>query len=261
MTVTSRLLKLFRVDQQLRGLRSRLDAAERFLGEQQRLLADLEARHTALAAQTRTSKAGISGDEGEASTIEARMNKIRDQMNAAKTNKEYSAFLTELNTLKAQKDASEKHALELMEKVQGLETQLAELASQREQRLKIVAQAKADRDQRAGEIQVRLDELNAQRTTLVADVSKDAMRIFDELVRTHGDNAMAEVEVLDHRAHEYTCSACQMTVTVETVNKLVAGNLTRCPSCQCLLFTGEGFSVHRPEAAKKGKKNKAPEQV
>ena len=31
MTVTAKLLKLFRVDQQLRGLKTRLNAAERFL--------------------------------------------------------------------------------------------------------------------------------------------------------------------------------------------------------------------------------------
>ena len=42
MSVTQQLLDLFRVDKQLRGLRNRLDQAERFLSQQSTLLKTLD---------------------------------------------------------------------------------------------------------------------------------------------------------------------------------------------------------------------------
>jgi len=42
MSVTTKLLKLYRVDQQLEGLRSRLRAAEAYLKNQERLIAEID---------------------------------------------------------------------------------------------------------------------------------------------------------------------------------------------------------------------------
>lgn len=268
MTVTAKLLSLFRVDQQLRGLRTRLDAAERFLSIQVEQHKELDAKHAAIAAQVRSSKSAIGSDESETATIDARMATLREQMNAARTNKEYSAFLTELNSLKTQKDAIEKRELEQMEKLQALEKQALELATKRDERVKIVDTAKSDRDAKAAEIQGRLDELTAQRSKLAADVPKDALRVFEELVRARGDEAMAPVEVLDRRAHEYTCAACQMTLPVETLNHIVKGTLVRCANCQCILFSDAELDLHKPGAkapskgkGKGGKKDAAEAEV
>ncbi len=260
MTVTAKLLRLFRTDQQLRGLRSRLDAAERFLAEQQRLLKELDARHAAAAAAVKSAKVAINSDEHEAQAVDARVATLREQMNAARTNKEYSAFLAELNTLKAKKDEFEQHELGQMETLQKAEKDLAEVESRREERQKMAAKAQADRDAREGEIKGRLDELNAERTKLVADVPKDALKIYDDLSRSRGDDAMAQVEVLDHRAHEYTCSACQMTLPVESLNHIVKGSLVRCSSCQCILYTEAEIEIHKRGGGGK-KKGKAEAEV
>ncbi len=255
MTVTAKLLSLFRVDQQLRGLRTRLDAAERFLQIQLDQQRDIETRFASLTTQVRQAKASIGSDESETAAIDARMASLREQMNSARTNKEYSAFLTELNSLKTQKDAIEKRELEQMEKLQVIEKQAEELSSQRGERTKIVETARTDREAKAAEIQGRLDELAMQRAKLAAEVPKDALRIFEELVKARGDDAMAQVEVLDRRAHEYTCAACQMTLPVETLNFIVKGTLVRCANCQCILFSDAELDLHKPggKAPSKGK--------
>ena len=48
------------------------------------------------------------------------------------------------------------------------------------------------------------------------------------------EDAMASIEVLDKRRHEISCTACMMTLPVETLNSLLTGSLTNCPSCGCL---------------------------
>lgn len=247
MTETAKLLRLYRVDQQLRGLRTRLDAAEKFLAEQERQLRDLQQRQAQTASELKKLKAAISSDEGEVAGVDERIARIREQMNAAKTNKEYSAFLAELSHLKARKDEIEKHELEEMSKVEALERQLAELTQQLSQRQTIAAQARSDRDAREAEIRDRLNELSAQRDALRAEVPSGIAKAFEDMVRLHGDLAMAAVEVLDRRNHEWTCGACQMTLPVETINHISAGRVTRCVSCRCFLYTEEEDIVSKKE--------------
>jgi hypothetical protein len=134
-----------------------------------------------------------------------------------------------------------------MTKVEALEKQLAELTGHLAQRQTIVAQAKTERDAREAEIRDRLKELSAQRDALRAEIAASTAKAFEDMVRLHGDLAMAAVEVLDRRNHEWTCGACQMTLPVETINHISAGRLTRCVSCRCFLYTEEEDIVSKKE--------------
>ena len=95
MTVTAKLLKLFRVDQQLRGLKTRLTEADRFLSVQDKHLKAIEATHTANDAQLKKAKIAQQADETEAQSVGERMDLIRTQMDAAGNSKLYAAFLNE----------------------------------------------------------------------------------------------------------------------------------------------------------------------
>jgi hypothetical protein len=254
MSATKQLLELFRVDKQLRGLRSRLDAAERFLSQQGGLLGELDKQKTTLEAQVKQLRAMIANEEGEASRIEARTASLREQMNSAKTAKEYNAFLSELNTLKEQKTAADEKVLELMGKVEEAEKKLAEILRQHAERSGIAGTAKTDRDTKSSEIKDRLNELIAQRAHLTAGIAPRELKMLEDLIKSRGDDAMAPVEVLDRRAHEGSCSACMMAVPVEAVSALMSGKLVSCPSCRCILFMEE--LTFSKEAAKKEKVKK-----
>ncbi len=237
MSVTEKLLRVFRVDQQLVGLQSRLRAAERFLEEQSRQLAELQTRHDSLGTQLKQMLAMIADHEGEVARLEARIEHLRDQMNNAKTNKEYKAFLVEVNTLKADRDRAEQAALELMTKADELRKQQSAVDAQRTEREKVKDVAAGDREKRADEIRDRVNQLSAERDKLRAEVPEEALRLYAELVRQRGEEAMAPVEEQDRRRHEATCGSCMMSLPVETVNSLIkGGQLTRCVSCGCLLY-------------------------
>ncbi len=239
MSVTAKLLSVFRVEQMLRGLKSRLTAAEKFLVDQERLLKVVDAETTKAAAELKQLKTSIAGEEGETASIDSRMEKLREQMGISKTNKEYSAFLAELNALKEKKEAIEKNELEEMSKVEELQKKNDERAAARDERAKIVERARADRDAKAAEIKDRVAELTAQRDALAKDIPAEAMKMLSDALALHGDEAMSAVEVVDRRNHEWSCSNCQMTLPVETVNAISMHKLTRCISCKCVLFTEE----------------------
>ncbi|MFN0132571.1 MAG: zinc ribbon domain-containing protein [Phycisphaerales bacterium] len=265
MSVTERLLRVFRVDQQLSGLQTRLRAAERFLDEQSKQLDQIKSKRDAITSQLKQLQAQAAGHEGEMSRLDVRIEALREQMNNAKTNKEYKAFLTEVNTFKVDRGAAETSALELMTKADELKKQIEALDAQMVDRSKLRQVAADDRQKRDEEIRDRLNQLKGEREKLVAEVPAAAMVLYIDLVRVHGDDgAMCPVEELDRKNHEYTCGGCRMTVPMETVNALMKGAasqgvVTRCVSCGCILYIEKETAERLNPANKGGKKQKSLE--
>ncbi len=239
MHVTQKLLRLFRVDQQIRGLQSRLRSAERFFEEQIRQLENLETQRTSIRGQLRQLKASVANLEGEAAQAEEHIEQLRERMTNSKTNKEYKATLTEVNTFKERKNALDESAIEHLEKIESLEAELVELDASFEEREKLKAVAEGDRAKRGDEIKDRLNELRAQREELVAEVPAEALMIYEELLEERGEDAMAPLEIVDRKRHEYICGSTMMSVPMETAMSLMSGKLTLSPNDGCILYLTE----------------------
>jgi len=124
------LHELYLVDQQVRGLQSRLDAATTYVRVQTNKLDTLNKQLAELSDQHRQAQASEANLENDIKGAEQRIEKLREQMNSAKTNKEYSAFLVEVNTLKADKSKLEERALELLGESDKLKERIDELKRQ-----------------------------------------------------------------------------------------------------------------------------------
>lgn len=262
MDVTEQLLRVFTVEQQLRGLESRLKSAEKYLTQQDSELKQLEQRKSDLSTQLKQAQAAAANFEGEMKVLDGKMETTRGYMENAQTNKEYQAFNVQLNTLKVDRDNLEAKALESMSKVDAIKTQLAGIDAQQAEGLQKRTVATGDRDKRADEIKDRVEQLRAQRAAAVVDVPKDALKILEDLLRVRGEGAMAAVEVHDPKRHEYSCGGCTMFLPVESVSGLMAGGrLTKCVSCGCILYLDEEFrKAIEPPKKGKGKKSEAAEQ-
>src|ERR1051325_473273 len=265
MDVTAKLVRVFSVDKQLRGLQSRLGSAERFLSEQTKEIEGLDSKRSSLESQLKSNTAQAADYEGEMARLDAKMATIRKQMDEAQTNKEYKAFLTEVNTFKADRDGLETKALELMTKSDELKKQLAELTGKRGEREQVQRVAAGERDQRFKEIETRLTELKAERAKLASEVPGDVMTMFERLINQRGDEAMGPVEVADRKRHEYHCGVCMMALPVDVVSGLLSsGKLTLRRSCPCILYCDEEAkkaldpgTAKASKGAKSGKGSKA----
>lgn len=254
MDVTAKLLRLYQVEKQLRGLQARLQAAEKFLAEQDKDLGSLSSRRSELEQQIKLLKALAGDREGEVRRLDERMATIRQQMDGAQTNKEYQAFLTELNNYKVDRDRLETAALEFMQKVEDLNKTAETIEGQRSERDKVRGVAQSDREARHKEIATRLVELKAQRDQAAAEVPGDVLQTLTRLLNQRGEEAMASVQVADRKRHEYTCGACQMSIPVDAVSALLSrGKLTLCASCQCILYLDEDAmkALNPPKAGPK----------
>lgn len=228
-----------------------MHAADRFLAEQTRQAKELTSKLESIEADVKKAKVAGSGFEKDAQAFDAKMGTLREAMNSARTNKEYTQFLTELNTLKAQKDEKEKLQLEQMEKAEAAGKQSAEVTAQLADRQKLVSKASEDRAEREKEIAGKLDELKKKRAALASEVPAEHLKLLAELQHRLGENAMAKLDEIDRRNHEWACSSCMRAVPVQAISMIVAGKLTRCSNCTCILFADEDQEIGAKKLKKK----------
>lgn len=239
MDTTTKLLRVFLVDKQLRELTSGLRSAERFLAEQERQLGDVSARSDAVQGQLRQLKAVVAERELEVKSLDEKMETLRERMNTSRTNKEYQALLTEVNTYKERKAELESEELELLGKIETLTNESMALSQQGDERTKMKGVAAAKRSEREEGIKQQLEELKAERAQLAEEPPVSAMSIYDGRWETFDDaeEVMAPIEEQDRRRGEYTCGACMMAIPFESVSALLGhGNLTQCVSCGVILY-------------------------
>lgn len=239
MNETKKLLAVYQAEQKLRGLQSRLGAAERFLSEQEKQLSSLGEQKSSLESQLRQVQAATKEDEDELARIDERIEKLREEMNVARTNKEYQAFLVEVNSLKIERGRVEEEMLRHMEQADAIKTEIEQSSQSQDERVKVRDVAKQDRDTRHGEIKDRVKELEKERDQLASEVNPKILEDLQRLLDERDEEAMAGVEIIDKRRHEISCASCMMSLPIELLNRLLSGQLTTCSNCGCFLYIDE----------------------
>jgi len=237
MGLNDALRELFLVDQQVRGLESRVETARKHVRVQQIKLEQLQQQATELRDQLKHAEAQAHDLENDIATADTRIEKLREQMNSVKTNKEYSAMLVEVNTIKADRSKVEEQALEVMSKVEVLQAELKQLSKAVEDQKKIKELADRDLAERTEEVADRLAELKADRDQAASHVPDEPLQVFEKLNDAYEGEAMAPIIEEDRRRLEYTCGGCYMSIPVEKVNLLMTSDeITRCSSCGRILY-------------------------
>jgi predicted nucleic acid-binding Zn-ribbon protein len=238
MSLMQALIKLNTVDSQLRGLRARVDNAQRHLNAQKQMMGQIQTQLDELQARKRHAQAAIGNIESEIGSLDAQIEKYRSDLNTAVTNKQYTAVLSEMNTVKVKRQELEEQELEQMSQIEDLEAKMTEVQGLFEERQQICSKAESELAERKAEISDRLAELEEDRNRAAADVPGDALAIFEELADDYDGEAMAPIEEVNRRHREYVCGACNMQVTFNQVTTAVCGSdtLLRCTACTRILY-------------------------
>ncbi len=256
MGVTSKLLALYLVDQQLDGLKSSLRSAEMYLKAQEFKLKTLEEQLEAMSTELHHLEAAAKNDEVEADSIDERIAMLRERMNNASTSKEHQALLVEINTLKADKGNAEDSGLESLTKLDELKLEVTSLRTQQEELKKVRVVAKKDRDTRKAEIADRLSELEAERIECAKEVPASALGMYETRLTLGIEEVMSSVELSDRRRMEFTCTLSNQLLPIELVNKLLRrDDIVTCPLSHAILYLPDDLRESLDaDAAKKRKK-------
>jgi predicted nucleic acid-binding Zn-ribbon protein len=237
-SLTDRLRKLYLVDRQIQAIRGKVDANQRYLDAQTRKLEQLQRQTDELQQQVKEGKSHAHTTETEANVLEERITKLRDQMNTVTNNKEYSALLVEVNTLKIDKSKLEDQALEHLSTVEQQQSDLDTLTEQGGAQQKVVDAGATELKESQDAIAERLAELNTQREEALLEMPDDVLARYQKLLVDHDGEALAPIEEQDRKRMEYTCGECYMTLPVQVVNSTLsdANQPTTCTNCGRILY-------------------------
>lgn len=260
MGVTDQLLKLYRIDQQIDGLKTRLRGAQAYLSAQEGKLGSLDEKLEDLRGQIRQLEATVHNNDTEIKGFDERIEKLRERMNNAATSKEHSAMLVEINTVKADRAALEEAGLGTLTTLEEMRGQLETLDAERDELSKVRSHAEGDRDARNDEIKDKLTELEGKREEAVKDIPASAVEAYEDRMVFGIDNVMSPVIEQSRRNHEYTSDTANTLLPIELVNKLiVTDELVFCPGSDAILYLPDDLRESLEKAA--DKKRKARESV
>lgn len=241
MSLQRKLHEFYLLDSRVRGLEQGLQAAKRRQKAVQTKLDQLVRQQSELADQVKHAQAKANTFERQAQDLDERVAHLREQMTQVKNNKEYSALLVEVNTIKLDKGKVEEQALVQMTQVEDLTAQLGAVQEKLVEQRKLLAGALAEVQEHEAEVGQSLREASAERDQAAALIPLDLRQVFSRLAASYDGEAMAGVIEENRRTMEYTCGGCYMSIPAEKVNALYTKpeQITFCPNCGRALYLGE----------------------
>ena len=245
------LVKLFQADQRLRAAQARLEAATKDVRVQERRVNDLLEKQHLAHSKLRETQAQGANMELDLKTRDAHIEKLRTQQQTAKTNKEYQAFLVEINTHKVDRNKIEDDTMKVLEAAERGQQELKELSAHAEAEKSKLEQMCAQIGDRIAKLQADIDALRPAREEAAEAVAPKAREMFERLAERLDGEAMAAIAKPDRRREEYVCTSCNMDLVTDVYNKLHSRDeLIFCPSCRRILYIPDDLP---PEVAIKGK--------
>jgi len=238
MPLIENLLALYSVDKQVRGLTSRVESAKIYLNVQERQLKEIQFEQAENSQQLKQHQAHISTIETETGSIDDRINHLREELNKAVNDKQYSAVLAEINTLKEQRKAFEDEELTEMSAVEKLEESANDIKGRLEERQTVLASATVELKTRETEIAEQLAELEVQRKAAASIIPEDALSTFDSIADDYEGESMASIDVEDLKRREYSCNSCSLRISLDALTTLLGSseNIVICGSCDRILY-------------------------
>ncbi len=238
--VLSALIKLQSIENRLRAAKSKLSRCRRTVIFQENQLRTLQSGFEAKKEEIKMTRIQADRLELELKQRDEKIAKLRAHLNMAKTNKEYSAILTELNTSKADTSKIENQVLELMKNVEADEAACTELQSQIEQQKKQLEDVRRDAETKAVDFEAQVEQIQVEWDAAAKDVASEVLEVFNRVADTYDGEALAVAGKQNEKVDVYSCGGCFMGLPAEIVNRLMTKDeIIRCSNCTRILILSE----------------------
>ncbi|MSO56610.1 MAG: hypothetical protein EXQ55_06780 [Acidobacteria bacterium] len=229
----------------------RLQQLETTADEARRKIADHPLRMQQLDARLQSARDSVAGakallteaqekrrvDEKEVAAVQARLAKYKDQLLELKANREYQAMLHEIEAAQNDIRAREDRILDIMMESDELNASIKKSEAELKAAEKDVASERAALDAEMAGLQAEIDKTSAARTTLVAQIDRGVLGIFETTAKGRKGVAVAE-------ARNGLCTICHVRLRPQVFNEVRKNeSIIQCDSCRRILYF-----VDNPEA-------------
>ncbi|MFC1636411.1 zinc ribbon domain-containing protein [Planctomycetota bacterium] len=237
--VLNGLLKLQSVENRLRAEKSKLSRCRRNVVIQENLIRSLQSALEAKKEEVQLTKVQFDRLELELKSRDDSIAKLRASLNSAKTNKEYAAVLTQLNTTKADSSKIETQSLELLKDIEADEAECKDIQKQINEQKETLEETRKESESLAVKFQAEIDKIQVDWDEVAQTIPRDALEMFQRVAETYDGQAVALVEQQGGTKGAYSCGGCFMGITAENVNVLMTkDDIIRCPNCTRILVLG-----------------------
>lgn len=242
--IINALFRLQRIERELAALRGKEESFRRMARAGAKQLEKQESQRQAHMAEIARCQVEINQTDLEIKSFEESVNRHRQALNTAKSNKEYAAILTALNTEKADSAKRETQILQLMSKMDQMRLEATKFD---EEKQKIESRIRKHEQELAAYLQEHRDDyerLERDRQQAAENVPYSVLQTFERIAAHHDGEAVADVVRLSSRGHDYVCGGCNMSMPLELVNKLRSRDEVQvCNSCGRILHIEQQTGV------------------
>jgi len=238
-SILQALIKLQSVENRLRAAKAKLARCRRNVIIQENQIRTLQNGLEAKKEEIQLTTIQSDRLELELKTRDADIAKLRASLNTARTNKEYAAVLTQLNTTRADNSKIESQILELMKDIEVDNAEIQKIQQQIDEQKGKLDQVRKESEQLATKYEAETDQIQSEWDEAASHVPAEQLEIFKRVADTYDGEAVAIIEQNQGRTGAYSCGGCFMGVTDECVNQLMTkDDIIRCANCTRILVLG-----------------------
>ena len=230
------LVKLQSVENRLRAEKAKLSRCRRNVVIQENLIRSLQNALEAKHEEIQLTKVQFDRLELEVKSRDDSISKLRASLNISKTNKEYAAVLSQLNTTKADNSKIESQSLELLKDLETDEAECKDIQGQIDEQKETLEQTRKESESLAVKYEAEIDKIQAEWDEGAKEIPDDVLDTFRRVAETYDGQAVSIVDQPESSKGAYSCGGCFMAITAESVNMLMTkDDILRCPNCTRIL--------------------------
>lgn len=179
--------------------------------------------------------------ELELRSSEEHVEKLKIDLNTAKTNKEYATLLTQINSLRADNAKLEDEGLKVIAEIDAVKQQATELETLIADEEKKLTAVQESSEGEIAKLDSMISDLQVRRNEAAGKIPPKSLAVFERIASQYDGEAMAQVEVSGRKSpYTYSCGGCYMSLNAEHANALKSHDAIRqCDNCQRILYMNE----------------------
>jgi predicted nucleic acid-binding Zn-ribbon protein len=233
MEVIELLLKVQGIDLILGEIKAEHDTIPGQLEELDNRVRELEQAIAEREAELKELKVAVRNAESKTSMLDEMANKYKQQLVAVKTNREYSALLTEIESVKREKEEIDESTIAIMERMEAIAAEIQETRNKLED---FQTQSKESREELSNKIKTlreKMDIEKRKRDNLAVRIEKTTFKLYERIMNSRNDRAVVPLR-------NGSCGGCFAEVPLQKVADIRKGDrLLTCDDCGRILYYEE----------------------
>jgi predicted nucleic acid-binding Zn-ribbon protein len=171
--------------------------------------------------------------EGEVDLARNKLSRLKEQLMAVKTNKEYTAMLSEIKTAETNISSDEDKILDLMEEMESVEAAMKPLETEMRRERAAIDEEIRRMNESVPALESELEKLRGEKTGVEVGIDPGLVEQYRRIANAHKGVALAE-------AKDELCGGCHVRIRPQMYSDLLlTETILFCDSCSRILYIRE----------------------